>query len=383
MVNQPIAGDILLTRPRARELGIVPGILPPGPLNAITDVRGVRVGHVTVMEGDDIRTGATAIVPHEGNLYQDKLPAGVAVGNGYGKLMGATQIMEFGEIETPIILTNTLAVPRAADAILDWTLVQPGNESVVSVNPVVGETNDGRLNNIRRRALTSEIILETIRTAKDGAVEEGTVGAGTGTVAFGWKGGIGTSSRVLPKHLGGYMVGALVQSNFGGVLQILGVPIGQELGQYYLKGELDRGEADGSIMIVVATDAPLSDRNLTRLARRALAGLARTGASMTNMSGDYVVAFSTAECVQRTPERRRQVSTLAELPNESMSPLFQSVIEATEEAIYNSLFKATSVTGYRGNTVEALPLDRVMALMRLYGHLKQRKEVSHVQIGEG
>jgi len=369
-MDQPIARDILPTRPRARELGIVPGILPPGPLNAITDVRGVRVGHVTVIEGDDIRSGATAIVPYGGNLYQDKLPAGVAVGNGYGKLMGATQIVEFGEIETPIILTNTLAVPRAAEAILDWTLVQPGNESVVSVNPVAGETNDGRLNDIRRRALTSEMILEAIRTAKDGAVEEGTVGAGTGTVAFGWKGGIGTSSRVLPKHLGGYMVGVLVQSNFGGVLQILGVPIGQELGQYYLKGDLDRADADGSIMIVVATDAPLSDRNLTRLARRALAGLARTGASMTNMSGDYVVAFSTAECVRRTPERRRQVSTLAELPNEGMSPLFQSVIEATEEAIYNSLFKATTVTGYKGNTVEALPVDRVMALMRLYGRLK-------------
>jgi D-aminopeptidase len=322
------------------------------------------------MEGDDIRTGATAIVPHGGNLYQDKLPAGVAVGNGYGKLMGATQIVEFGEIETPIILTNTLAVPRAAEAILDWTMVQPGNESVVSVNPAIGETNDGRLNDIRRRALTPEMILETIRTAKDGAVEEGTVGAGTGTVAFGWKGGIGTSSRVLPEHLGGYTVGVLVQSNFGGVLQILGVPVGQELGQYYLKGDLDRSDADGSIMIVVATDAPLSDRNLTRLARRALAGLARTGASMANMSGDYVVAFSTAECVRRTPERRRQVSTLAELPNEGMSPLFQSVIEATEEAIYNSLFKATTVTGYKGNTVEALPVDRVMALMRLYGRLK-------------
>jgi D-aminopeptidase len=371
MMNQPIAWDILSARPRARELGIVPGILPPGPLNAITDVQGVIVGHVTVIEGDDIRTGATAIVPHKGNIYQDKVPAGVVVGNGYGKLMGSTQIMELGEIETPIILTNTLAVPRAADAILDWTLLQPDNESVVSVNPVVGETNDGRLNDIRRRVLTSEIILEAITTAKNGVVGEGTVGAGTGTVAFGWKGGIGTSSRVLPEHLGGYTVGVLVQSNFGGVLQILGVPIGQELGQYYLKGELDRDDADGSIMMVVATDAPLSDRNLTRLARRALAGLARTGASMTNMSGDYVIAFSTAECVRRTPERRSQVSTLAELPNRGTSPLFQAVIEATEEAIYNSLFKATTVTGYKGRTVEALPLDRVMALMRLYGCLKQ------------
>jgi D-aminopeptidase len=372
MTDQPITRDILPTRPRARESGIAPGILPLGPLNAITDVQGVRVGHVTVIEGDDIRTGATAIVAHGGNVYQDKVPAGLAVGNGYGKLMGGTQIVEFGEIETPIILTNTLAVPRAADAILDWTLAQPGNEGVVSVNPVVGETNDGRLNDIRRRVLTAQMILRAIKTAKDGAVEEGTVGAGTGTVAFGWKGGIGTSSRVLPEHLGGYTVGVLVQSNFGGVLQILGVRIGQELGQYYLKGDLDRGDADGSIMMVVATDAPLSDRNLTRLARRALAGLARTGSSMTNMSGDYVVAFSTAESVRRTPERRRQVSTLAELPNTGTSPLFQAVIEATEEAIYNSLFKATTVTGYKGRTVEALPLDRVMALMHSYGRLKYK-----------
>ena len=280
--------------------------------------------------------------------------------------MGSTQIIELGEIETPIVLTNTLAVPRAADAILDWTLAQPGNRAVVSVNPVVGETNDSRLNDIRRRALTSDMIRSAIETAKDGPVEEGGVGAGTGTVAFGWKGGIGTSSRLLPERLGGYTVGVLVQSNFGGVLQILGVPVGQKLGQYYLKGAVDRSDADGSIMIIVATDAPLSGRNLTRLARRALAGLARTGASMTHRSGDYVIAFSTANSVRPSREQRRKAFAaveMSELPNEGVSPLFQAVIEATEEAIYNSLFMATTVTGYRGVTVEALPQDRVLALM--------------------
>ncbi len=355
------------SRPRARELGIVPGILPAGSLNAITDVPGVRVGQITVIQGDDVRTGATAILPHGGNLYQAPVPAGLAVGNGYGKLMGSTQIVELGEIETPIVLTNTLAVPRAADAILDWTLAQPGNGEVVSVNPVVGETNDSRLNDIRRRVLTSDMIRSAIETAKAGPVEEGSVGAGTGTVAFGWKGGIGTSSRLVPERLGGYTVGVLVQSNFGGVLQILGVPVGQKLGQYYLKGAVDRNDADGSIMIIVATDAPLSDRNLTRLARRALAGLARTGASMTHGSGDYVIAFSTADSVRRGRERRGKAFTiveLSELSNEGVSPLFQAVIEATEEAIYNSLFKATTVTGYRGVTVKALPQDRVLALMR-------------------
>jgi len=330
----------------------------------------VQVGHVTVIKGDDIRTGATAVLPHRGNIYQDKVPAAVVVCNGYGKLMGSTQIMELGEIETPIVLTNTLAVPRAADAILDWTLAQPGNERVITVNMVVGETNDGRLNNIRRRVLTPETIRKAIDIAENGSVEEGTVGAGTGTIAFGWKGGMGTSSRILPERLSGYTVGVLVQSNFGGVLQILGVPVGRELGQYYGKDVLDKGDADGSIMIVVATDAPLSDRNLVRLARRALAGLARTGASMTDGSGDYVIAFSVAEGVRRTRERRRVVSTLADLPNALVSPLFQAVIEATEEAILNSLCKATTVAGYKGTKIKALPLDRVSALLRDYGHTK-------------
>ncbi len=354
-------------RQRCRELGIAPGILATGPGNTITDVAGVLVGHFTLIQGEEIRTGATAILPHGGNIYQDKVPAGLVVGNGFGKLMGGTQIAELGEIETPILLTNTLAVPSAADALLDWTLAQPDNGEVTSVNVVVGETNDSWLNDIRRRPLTADQIVQAIYRADAGPVAEGVVGAGTGTVAFGWKGGIGSSSRVLPTSLGGYTVGVLVQSNFGGVLQILGAPVGKALGQYYGRGSLDSG--GGSIMIVVATDAPLSDRNLTRLARRALAGLARTGAAMTHGSGDYVIAFSTAESVRRTPQRRSQVSTVADLPNDLVSPLFLAVIEATEEAILNSLFMATTVTGYQGHTVEALPLHQVTTLLRKPGHL--------------
>jgi D-aminopeptidase len=351
-------------RPGARELGLAPGILPVGPLNAITDVAGVMLGHVTLIEGEEVRTGATAILPHGGNVYQEKVPAGIAVGNGYGKMMGSTQIEELGEIETPIVLTNTLAVPRAADAILDWTLAQPGNEGAVSINPVVGETNDSRLNDIRQRVLTPDIIRQTIETAGGGPVEEGAVGAGTGTVAFGWKGGIGTSSRLVPEPLGAYSIGALVQSNYGGVLQICGVPVGQALGQSCLRESMDRTRADGSIMIVVATDAPLSDRNLTRLARRALAGLARTGAALSNGSGDYVIAFSTAEGVRRSRNAAGHLRTSEELRNDSVSPLFQAVIEATEEAIYNSLFKARTLTGRDGVTVEALPVERVLELLR-------------------
>lgn len=349
------------SRCRVRTLGITPGILPTGPWNAITDVPGVRVGHFTLIEGADTHTGATAILPHGGNLFQEKVPAGLAVGNGYGKLMGSTQIVELGEIETPVVLTNTLCVSRAAEAILDYTLSQPGNERAGSVNVVVGETNDGFLNDIRARRLTSAQILSAIQNASGGDVVEGAVGAGAGTVAFGWKGGIGTSSRMLPRALGGFCVGALVQSNYGGVLQMAGIPVGQALGQYYLKDAIHKG-ADGSIMIVLATDAPLSDRNLTRLARRGLAGLARTGASFSDGSGDYVIAFSTAEAVRRTPERRGQISAYPEVPNGHMSPLFEAAIEATEEAIYNSLCMAETVAGYRG-TVEALPLDRVRALV--------------------
>ncbi len=346
-----------LQRQRARELGIVPGIFPTGKWNAITDVAGVKVGHVTLIEGDDIRTGVTAILPHDGNVYQDKVPAGIAVGNGFGKLTGFTQVEELGEIETPILLTNTLAVPRAAEALIEWTLAQTGNEGVRSVNPVVGETNDGVLNNIRNIAVTKEHVVQAIENAKSRPVEEGSVGAGTGTVCFGWKGGIGTSSRTLPQKLGGYTVGVLVQSNFGGVLQMDGIPVGKRLGQYDLKEELGDDLADGSIMIVAATDAPLSDRNLKRLAARGLAGLARTGASFSDGSGDYVIAFSTAGEVRRTAERRRQVWAYAEVPNAQMSPLFQAVIEAVEEAIYNSLCMAETMTGCNGRTIHALPLE--------------------------
>lgn len=344
-------------RKRAREWGIAPGILPTGRWNSITDVDGVMVGHVTLIEDDDIRTGATAILPHAGNLFQDKVPAGIVVGNGFGKLMGSTQVEELGEIETPIVLTNTLCVPRAAQAILDWTLAQAGNENAGSINPVVGETNDGVLNNIRKMAVTAEHVLRAIQGANSGSVSEGGVGAGTGTVCFGWKGGVGTSSRMLPKNLGGYVLGAIVQTNFGGVLQMDGIPVGKQLGQYYLKEQLDDASADGSVMIVLATDAPLSDRNLKRLAKRAMAGLARTGASMSNGSGDYAIAFSTAREVRRTPERRGKVWAYPEMPNGNMSSLFQAAIEATEESIYNSLCMAETMTGYRGRKVDALPMD--------------------------
>jgi D-aminopeptidase len=339
-------------RKRVRELGITPGILPVGKWNAITDVHGVKVGHVTLIEGEDVRTGVTTILPHDGNLFQDKVPAGLVVGNGFGKLAGSTQVEELGEIETPIVLTNTLAVPRAAEAIIDWTLSQKGNEEVRSVNPFVGETNDGVLNNIRKRTVTKEHVIRAIEEASTGTVAEGSVGAGTGTICFGWKGGIGTSSRVLPPvgELGGYTVGALVQTNFGGALQIDGIPVVKKLGE---------SSADGSIMIILATDAPLSDRNLKRLAQRGLAGLARTGASMSNGSGDYVLAFSSSEQVRRTLERRSKVWAYPEVPNDLMSPLFQAAIEATEEAIYNALCMAETMTGYRGVRVVALPLSFV------------------------
>jgi D-aminopeptidase len=351
-------------RARARDLGIAPGILKPGPLNAITDVAGVLVGQVTLVEGKSVRTGATAILPHGGNLFQDKVPAGIYVENGFGKSAGLSQIAELGEIETPIVLTNTLAVARGMDAILDWTLAQPGNESVRSVNAVVGETNDGELNDIRGRAITPADILKAITGAKGGPVDEGAVGAGTGTVAFGWKGGIGTSSRKLPASLGGYTVGVLVQSNFGGVLTIDGQRIGERLGQYYLKGAADGASANGSIMVVVATDAPLSDRNLTRLAKRAMVGVARTGSSFTNGSGDYVISFSTAQSVRRTEARRTTVTSYPEISNDNISPLFQAVAEATEEAVYNSLFMAKTTTSYnvvakKDVTVKQFPIVEV------------------------
>jgi D-aminopeptidase len=349
-------------RPRARDVGVAPGILAPGPLNAITDVSGVRVGHVTIFEGDDVRTGVTAVVPHGGNTFQDKLPAGFVAANGFGKFVGSTQIQELGEIETPIVLTNTISVPQAAEGVIRWTLGQSGNEDVRSVNAIVGETNDGFLNDIRGHHVRAEHAIQAIESASGGAVAEGNIGAGTGTVAFGWKGGIGTSSRILPSELGGYTLGVLVQVNYGGVLQIDGVRVGEALGQYYLQSVLDRGDADGSIIIVVATDAPLSDRNLERLASRSLLAIARTGSPMTNGSGDYAVAFSTAESVRRTPERRRQVANYEELPNDRVSPLFQAAMEAAEEAIYNAMFRAEDMAGHRGS-VSALPIDEVRRLL--------------------
>jgi D-aminopeptidase len=349
-------------RPRARELGLRPGQFAPGKLNAITDVAGVLVGQVTKLEGEGIRSGVTAILPHGGNLYAERVPAGLAVINGYGKLAGATQLQELGELETPIVLTNTLAVGRAVEALVDWTLER--NPQALSVNAVVGETNDSRLNDIRARGIVDEDVLAALNSARDGAVEEGSVGAGTGTVAFGWKGGIGTSSRKLPAALGGFTVGALVQSNYGGALVMDGVPMGRALGKFYLKEHADKGDADGSVMVVIATDAPLSDRNLGRLALRSMAGLARTGAAFSDGSGDYAIAFSTHPQVRRpAPE-----GMVADWPNEKMSPLFVAVAEAVEEAVLNSLLRATTVesrdpaTGKK-RKVEAIDIEAVRAVL--------------------
>ncbi len=342
-IGAPSAQAAEPARVHARDLGIAPGIFQPGPLNAITDVGDVRVGQVTKIEGADIRTGVTAILPHGGNLFQEKVPAGIVVANGFGKFAGSSQVAELGEIETPIVLTNTLSVAPAISGIIDWTLSQPGNAVVRSVNAVVGETNDGILNDIRKRVISPTDVVAAINGAAGGPVAEGSVGAGTGTMAFGWKGGIGTSSRVLPQSLGGYRVGVLVQTNYGGNLSMDGVPIGAELGRYYLREHVQEGSADGSIILVVATDAPLGDRNLTRLAHRAIAGLARTGAAFSNGSGDYAIAFSTANSVRRTPERRANIANYPELANDAMSPLFVAVAEAAEEAIYNSLLMATTV----------------------------------------
>jgi D-aminopeptidase len=349
-------------RPRARDLGVAPGIFAPGARNSITDVAGVTVGQVTVIEGDSVRTGVTAIVPHGGNLYRERVPAALHVGNGFGKLIGATQLRELGELETPILLTCTLCVWRAADAFAAWLLARPGMESVRSINVVVGETNDGALNAIRSRPIRPEHVARALETAGV-EVAEGSVGAGTGTAAFGWKGGIGTSSRVLPASLGGHTLGVLVQSNFGGVLQVLGVPVGRELGRYSFRGNVEADRGDGSIMIVMATDAPLSDRNLERLASRAMMGLSRTGSFASNGSGDYVLAFSTAPQVRRAFDATRLATE--ELANETMSALFAAAVEATEEAIYNSIFRATTVTA-NGRTIEALPLDRVREILQRY-----------------
>ena len=368
LVHSASAASPEKDRPRLRDVGVEIGVFHPGKLNAITDVDGVKVGQVTLAQGAHVNTGVTAVLPHGGNLFQDKVPAGFAVGNAFGKFAGSTQLVELGEIETPIVLTNTLSVAEAMAGVVQWTLRQPGNEAVRSVNPVVGETNDGFLNDIRARVVTPAITEQAIEQAKTGPVEEGAVGAGRGTVAFGYKGGIGTSSRVLPKALGGYTVGVLVQTNYGGTLQIDGVNVGKRLGKYPYKDEIGTDKsgdksADGSCIVVIATDAPLSDRNLRRLAARGLIGIGRTGSPMSNGSGEYAVAFSTAESVRRTPARRSAPSPIEDLPNDRVSPLFQAAVEAAEEAAIDSLFKAQTVVGDQG-TVDALPLSEVLPMLR-------------------
>jgi len=360
-----VAAAAQAPRPRVRDLGIQVGILPAGRLDAITDVAGVEVGQATLDDHQNIHTGVTAILPHGGNMFLHKVPGAVFVGNAFGKLMGSTQIEELGRIETPILLTSTLNVPRVADALISYMLQLPGNEHVLSVNPVVGETNDGGLNDIRGRHVGEKQVFAAIEGARGGPVEEGAVGAGAGTIAFGFKGGIGTASRRLPRKLGGWTVGVLVQTNFGGILNIAGAPVGIELGQYYLKNQLAGGRPsrrqspDGSCMIVVATDAPLGSRNLRRLAARTMMGLARTGSAASNGSGDYAIAFST---VAAEPPVER-------VSNDAMSPLFLAVIEATQEAIYNSLLQARTTTG-EGRTVEALPLGPTLAILRKYHVMK-------------
>ena len=354
-------------RPRAREIGLVVGIFETGNLNAITDVSGVRVGHSTAIRGDDIRTGVTAIIPAPGNLYTNPIPAWIHVGNGYGKLIGETQVREFGEIETPILLTCTLCVWSAANALKEWVYLQPGMGEH-TVNPIVGETNDSRVNNMWADPIQRDEVFEALETASSGSVREGSVGAGTGTQAFGWKGGIGTSSRVLPQELGGYTVGVLVQTNFGGIMTINGAPVGRELGTYSFRNQVsqsdDSDREDGSIMIVVATDAPLTARNLDRLGLRSIMGLSRTGSFASNGSGDYVIAFSTNTAVRKPRTSNEPVSTQV-LVNDSMSPLFAATAEATEEAIYNAIFKATTVSSARGE-LQAIPMDSLIQILEQY-----------------
>lgn len=354
---------------RARDYGIQIGVLRPGHYNAITDVAGVKVGQVTLVAGDSVRTGVTAILPFEGNVFQHKVPAGIFIGNGFGKLAGISQVMELGTLESPVILTNTLSVATAMDAVISHTLAQKGNEQVFSVNAVVGETNDGYLNDIRGRHVKKSDVLQAIQQAQGGMVAEGSVGAGTGTVCFQFKGGIGTASRKLPASLGGYTVGVLVQTNFGGVLQINGVPVGEALQQYYLSDQLSKKE-DGSCMIVVATDAPLDSRNLQRLAKRAFMGLAKTGGIAHNGSGDYVIAFSTDSLLRTEHGSKEPLQLVKLLSNDAVSPLFMAAIEATEEAIINSLFAASTTRGYRGRVVEALPVSKVIPILQQYNRLK-------------
>jgi D-aminopeptidase len=356
-------------RKRVRDYGVKVGVLTPGKLNAITDVAGVSVGQVTLIEGNTIRTGVTAILPHQGNMFQSKVPAGIYVENGFGKIAGTTQVHELGNIETPIVLTNTLSVAAGISGIVEYMLGLPGNEKVQSVNALVGETNDGYLNDIRGQHVKKEHVLAAIKNAQTGHVDEGNVGAGTGTVCFGFKGGIGTSSRTIPKAAGGYTVGVLVQTNFGGVLSIDGVPVGEKMGKYYMS-EVLRDSADGSCMIVIATDAPLDARNLTRLAKRSLLGLAKTGGIASNGSGDYAIAFSTVEANRVTHSGSNKVDAGQFLRNDETSPLFLAVIEATEEAILNSLFKATNMTAKENHAVKALPLDTVLKILKQHNSIK-------------
>jgi D-aminopeptidase len=351
-------------RVRARDIGIEIGIFEPGKWNAITDVKGVKVGHATLIEEDDIRTGVTAILPHPGNLFQEKVPCAVYCGNGFGKLTGSTQIEELGTLETPILLANTLSVGDVASAVVDFTLSIQKNKNVRSVNPVVGETNDGYLNDIQKKQITAEHVFRAIQSAKTGPVEEGSVGAGTGTVCMGWKGGIGTSSRVLPEELGGYTIGVLVQTNFGGILSVNGAPVGRELGKFSFQQEINRG---GSCMIVVATNAPLDQKDLERLAKRAIYGLAKVGGYSSHGSGDYVLAFTTSRTIPQSPERRVRKESF--LQGDYVSPLFCAVVETTEEAILNSLLQATSMSGWEGHRVDAIPVAEVRRICEKYGVL--------------
>ncbi|HEX9652860.1 MAG TPA: P1 family peptidase [bacterium] len=371
-----VAGE---TRNRAREIGIEIGVFRPGAWNAITDVVGVAVGHSTVIKEPDVCTGVTAILPHQGNLFQMKVPAAIYIGNGFGKLSGYTQVAELGNIETPILLTNTMSVPKVADAVIDYMLAMPGNENVQSINPVVGETNDGWLNHISKRAIGRDEVLNAITSAQVGPVAEGSVGAGTGTICLGFKGGIGTSSRVLPKALGGYCIGVLVQTNFGGILDINGAPAGRELRNFAFMNDITYDDGDGSCMIVVATDAPLSSRNLKRLAKRAYLALAKTGAFSSNGSGDYVIAFSNYSENLIDHSNQNTEKKIAELQNDAMSSLFLAVVEATQESIYNSLLKATTVTGRNGHKVEAIPIDRVIEICKKYNALNWNQNLSKSQ----
>jgi D-aminopeptidase len=369
LIGSAIAGG-QEKKPRARDIGLAPGVFPPGPLNAITDVAGVTVGHTTVIEGDNVRTGVTAILPHGGNLFQEKVAGAVYVGNAFGKLAGSTQVVELGQIETPIVLTNTLSVGTGVEGVVAYTLAQPGNEQVRSVNALVGETNDGGLNDIRGFHVTRDHVISAIHSAATGPVTEGSVGAGTGTSVYGWKGGIGTSSRALPPRYGGYTLGVLVQTNFGGVLTMGGAPVGKELGRYAFSPTTGAGDndhddhGDGSCMIVVATDAPVDARDLRRIAARAVFGLGRTGSSYSNGSGDFAIAFSTSPEMRSRPSDERRTRTILGL--DAVSPLFEAVLEATEEAVYNSMLQATPITSH-GRTMDAIPIERVKEILKKYG----------------